>query len=86
MTMIRVASVLLASCALITIASHSASAEIYRPWCAQYTSRGGSTNCGFTSYQQCMATVRGIGGYCVQNPWYLQYGQGGRGTGGYQWR
>ncbi len=87
MTKTRVASALLASCTLITIDLHQAAAEIYRPWCAQYTgSRGGATNCGFTSYQQCMATVRGAGGYCVQNPWYLQYGQGGRGTGGNQWR
>ena len=34
------------------------------PWCAYYSGRGfgGATNCGFTSFQQCMATVSGIGG------------------------
>jgi Protein of unknown function (DUF3551) len=53
-------------------------AEIYRPWCAVYqSSRGGSTNCGFISYQQCMMTAGpGTGAYCVQNPWYLAYGSG----------
>jgi hypothetical protein len=29
-----------------------ASAEIYRPWCAQYYgNNGGGTNCGFVSYE-----------------------------------
>ena len=32
-------------------------------WCARYSTRDGST-CGFISFQQCMATVSGIGGFC----------------------
>jgi hypothetical protein len=36
------------------------------PWCAQYSTRDGAT-CGFTSFEQCMATVSGIGGFCIQN-------------------
>jgi len=36
-------------------------------WCAQYNMRGGGErNCGFVSWQQCMATVSGVGGYCEQ--------------------
>ena len=32
------------------------------PWCSIYTgSMGGSKNCGFSSFQQCMANVSGIG-------------------------
>jgi len=46
-----------------------ASAEIYYPWCANYGSPGGS-NCGFSTHEQCMATVSGIGGSCDPNPWY----------------
>jgi Protein of unknown function (DUF3551) len=38
------------------------------PWCAQYSVHGGATNCGFYSFQQCMQTVHGIGGFCSQNP------------------
>jgi hypothetical protein len=58
-----------------------ASAEIYRPWCAQYYgNNGGGTNCGFVSYDQCMMTARGAGAWCVQNPWYLAYGQGKNNT------
>jgi hypothetical protein len=33
------------------------------PWCAEYSSRGGGTNCGFYSFEQCQQTVRGIGGH-----------------------
>jgi tetratricopeptide (TPR) repeat protein len=35
------------------------------PWCAAY--RNGSTNCGFYTYQQCMDTVAGNGGFCNRN-------------------
>jgi len=37
-------------------------------WCAQYNVRGGASNCGFYSFQQCQATVSGIGGFCQRNP------------------
>jgi Protein of unknown function (DUF3551) len=33
------------------------------PWCAIYA-KDGDTRCFFTSYEQCMATVSGIGGFC----------------------
>jgi hypothetical protein len=46
-----------------------ASAQNY-PWCAQYGTGMGGMNCGFVSFAQCMATVRGIGGFCVVNTQY----------------
>jgi hypothetical protein len=60
----------------VAIDARQASAEVYRPWCAQYTgSRGGGTNCGFTSYEQCrMTATPGSGAVCVRNPWYEYYG------------
>jgi len=78
----RVAYALLALAAFFGIDLPPASAEAYRPWCAQYMSNagGGTTNCSFSSYEQCMMTARGAGAYCVQNPWYLQYGSGQRGS------
>ena len=45
----------------------SAQARNY-PWCAQYC--GGGLNCGFVSFAQCMATVRGMGGFCIHNNLY----------------
>jgi uncharacterized protein DUF3551 len=46
-------------------------AEPYK-WCAQYggANRGGARNCGFVSWEQCMATVSGIGGTCEPNLFY----------------
>jgi len=42
------------------------------PWCAQYAGAGGgATNCGFISFAQCMQTLRGMGGFCVQNTQYV---------------
>jgi Protein of unknown function (DUF3551) len=41
------------------------------PWCAVYgVSMSGSSNCGLTTWQQCMATVSGIGGSCEPNQFY----------------
>ena len=61
--------------ALTTLASLAgtgpSAAEITYPWCAQYGGgRGGSRNCGFWTYQQCMATLSGNGGYCEVNAMY----------------
>jgi hypothetical protein len=40
------------------------------PWCALYDTGDQATNCGFVSREQCMATVTGIGGFCVVNTQY----------------
>jgi hypothetical protein len=44
------------------------------PWCADYGGAfgdGGGTNCGFTTFEQCLATVSGIGGSCDRNTQYV---------------
>ena len=82
MIMIRAAFALLAIAALAAIDARPAAAEIYRPWCVQYSSGSGNNGltCAFTSFEQCMMTGGpGTGGSCVQNPWYLWYGEHGRG-------
>jgi len=73
--MMRAAFALMAVAVLAAVDSRPAAAEIYRPWCLHYQPDNG-TNCGFTSYEQCLASARGAGAKCVQNPWYLQYGSG----------
>jgi hypothetical protein len=45
----------------------AAKAQNY-PWCALY--KEGAVNCGFTTFQQCLATVSGSGGFCNQNTTY----------------
>jgi hypothetical protein len=41
------------------------------PWCAFYTGPFSATNCGFSTYQQCLATISGVGGYCQPNTMYV---------------
>jgi hypothetical protein len=82
MMMTRAALILVAVATLAGLTGlRSAGAEIYRPWCVQYGGNNGDngTTCAFTSFEQCMMTARGSGGFCVQNPWYLRYGGGQKG-------
>jgi hypothetical protein len=54
---------------LVTMAAFAprpAAAGYNLPWCAQYY-ESNILSCAFTSYQQCMATVSGVGGLCIQN-------------------
>jgi hypothetical protein len=44
------------------------------PWCAVYfggnNGLGGAMSCYYTSWEQCRTTMFGIGGNCVQSPYY----------------
>ena len=72
----RLAPILLATLIVpVTLTSASAQGQPYPydpyPWCTVYGGRGGGgTNCGFRTWQQCMATVSGIGGFCEPNQFY----------------
>jgi len=46
------------------------------PWCLYYggSGNGGGKNCGFSTFEQCLATSRGNGGICSQNPFYAAPG------------
>jgi len=52
---------------MLLVGVQTSSAEVIYPWCAQ-KSRGGR-NCGFTTFEQCRASVSGTG-FCVENPFY----------------
>jgi hypothetical protein len=43
------------------------------PWCAVFggADTGGASNCGFTTFEQCMATRSGMGGFCERNTQYI---------------
>ncbi len=66
-----VLGVLLASAAILVsgVMTPRAQAQNY-PWCALYGTPYSDTSCGFTSFEQCMASVSGIGGFCQQNDSY----------------
>lgn len=61
----------LAALAISALAPVAPASAVEYPWCAQYSGRNGGRNCGFVNYQQCMATVSGIGGFCERNQFYM---------------
>jgi len=52
--------------ALVADPRPSAAREWY-PWCAQYADIRAITECSFVTFEQCRASVSGIGGNCIQN-------------------
>jgi len=54
----------------IAIAVSSVARAQNYPWCSNFHD-GAGTNCGFSTYEQCMATARGSGGYCAPNNMYV---------------
>ena len=64
--------ILPALAALAALAPSAGQADPY-PWCAQYSggfAGGGGRNCGFVTWEQCMDTVHGMGGFCERNLFY----------------
>jgi hypothetical protein len=62
---------LIAAALLGEMPAVSAQSPTSYPWCAQYpTNQSDAMSCYFTSYQQCMTTISGIGGYCFESPYY----------------
>jgi hypothetical protein len=55
---------------LLAVAPGNAQAREY-PWCAEmpidfdYVS-----TCGYVTFEQCLATISGVGGFCKRNPRY----------------
>jgi Protein of unknown function (DUF3551) len=52
----------------LTVAPRPSEARYNYPWCAQYFDAGSVFSCAFVTYEQCLASVRGVGGLCMQNP------------------
>jgi Protein of unknown function (DUF3551) len=58
-------TIVLVSIALAGMSLTSTYADV-GAWCASY--RRGVSNCSYSSMDQCLATVRGLGGFCRPNP------------------
>jgi len=57
---------MLSAIGVATMLATAAEAQNY-PWCAIY--KGGGMNCGFSSFEQCLATVSQAG-ICTRNSMY----------------
>ena len=56
---------LIGGLALILIVGGSGTPASAAAWCANYDAS--TRNCGFHTYEQCLATISGAGGYCSRN-------------------
>jgi Protein of unknown function (DUF3551) len=60
---------------LLTAAGFAAPAQAQDyPWCLISSAYEGGENCGFTTYEQCLASRLGIGGFCQVNTQYRASG------------
>ena len=67
----RLLLIVCASLIAVAACRHPAAAQNY-PWCAYYGGiDGGGGNCGFSTHEQCMATLSGMGGFCALNTQYV---------------
>jgi len=63
----RTLAIAIAFAALTTSAANARPASAGQAWCAYYDPW--TYNCGFVTFQQCLATVSGAGGLCKPNPY-----------------
>jgi Protein of unknown function (DUF3551) len=65
--------------AVVTVLAVLTQTPASASWCAQYSGGGGGESCGFSSFEQCQASVSGIGGFCrpsqYNNPGYASAGR-----------
>jgi hypothetical protein len=64
---VNMRSIVAISAVLVALCAPPVAARDY-PWCAKTSANGFNGDCSFTSYRQCMATVSGQRGECMQNP------------------
>jgi hypothetical protein len=62
------AAVAFGALALAGVLAPTGAAKAAGNWCAEAGGRGGYSNCGFATFQQCLDSVSGVGGSCKPNP------------------
>ena len=55
----------------------SAQSPTSYPWCGRGRGRTSANNCYYTSKEQCMRTLSGIGAFCFESPYYRKPSAGG---------
>ena len=60
---------ILAAMLLGDIHAAAAQSPYSYPWCS-IRGRGGGMSCYYTSWEQCRATMSGIGGLCINSPYH----------------
>jgi hypothetical protein len=71
MRSITTAPIVLALAILVLAAASSGAQAQNYPWCAHYDTGDDGYNCGFVTFEQCRATISGMGGFCERNTQFL---------------
>ena len=69
---------LLGAVAFLGLAQVPASAAPGAPFCARVNGgfpQGAYDDCSYASFEHCRMSIIGIGGFCVQNPYYAWRGE-----------
>jgi hypothetical protein len=69
---IAVALAVLSGAGLIDAGNAAMAQRRAPPWCAYLGGFSGSFDCSYYTFEQCMATARGLGGRCQPNPAAVQ--------------
>jgi Protein of unknown function (DUF3551) len=64
-------AVALGATATLLDSGTAATARAAPPWCANLGGRDGGWDCSYYTFEQCMATARGLSSNCQPNPWAL---------------
>ena len=68
---IAVGIALVAGAGLLDAGSSAVAQRRPPPWCAYEGGHDGGLDCAYYTFEQCMATVNGIGGFCDRNTQYV---------------
>lgn len=77
---IAVALAALAGAGLIDAGNAAMAQRRAPPWCAYLGGRDGGFDCSYYTFEQCMATARGLGNSCQPNPRAVQPDRTTRGS------
>lgn len=68
MRRIVLATAVIGAFAVVGTPAHAYRVYPWYPWCA-WLADTQSQSCAFSTLQQCLATISGVGGYCGINPY-----------------
>jgi hypothetical protein len=64
----KVSFVIAAALMLMALPGSKAEAAAYCAYAGGGRGGGGYENCGYYTWEQCLATISGAGGFCMRNP------------------
>jgi hypothetical protein len=69
---LRLTPILTVGTAAVALLWSQAAGAQMGPWCAHYAAGLGGMSCRFPSYVECVTDLRGIGGWCERNMFYVE--------------